>query len=482
MSKFKTLGKNTIYIFIGYSGSKLISFIMLPFYTHYLSTEDYGSADIISMYAMLLVNLITFSIANAIFVFPTNQSFEKQKGYFSSATIFSLINFIIYGIISIIILFLSQVYAIHNSFTDNIGLIYLLFVSNFIQQFIQQFTKGLNKIKIYSRTGIICTLSIAIFSFFLVPKYNMIGYIGAMVIANIIASLYPFYMVKAYKYISIKSWNKDLLHEMLRYSIPLIPNSLMWLIISAINRPIMETYLGLSAVGTYAVANKFPNILSSLFTSFTNSWQVSVLEEYGKKDYETFYNQIGLIIISTLSLGLAILTLFSQLIVKLFTASEYYHSWIYVPVIACSILFLGVNAHTGANFSVVKKSKYYFYSSIIGVIVSLIFNFLLIPYWGIMGCAITYTLSQGSIAACQIYYSKQFVKYNILSQLIILILFNYIIIFTTIKELAYWNIAFTIILFITILYFNKEIIYTLKQKYNDKFFISLFRKGYKNKK
>lgn len=105
MSKFKTLGKNTIYIFIGYSGSKLISFIMLPFYTHYLSTEDYGSADIISMYAMLLVNLITFSIANAIFVFPTNQSFEKQKGYFSSATIFSLINFIIYGIISIIILF-----------------------------------------------------------------------------------------------------------------------------------------------------------------------------------------------------------------------------------------------------------------------------------------------------------------------------------------------------------------------------------------
>lgn len=116
----------------------------------------------------------------------------------------------------------------------------------------------------------------------------MIGYIGAMVIANIIASLYPFYMVKAYKYISIKSWNKDLLHEMLRYSIPLIPNSLMWLIISAINRPIMETYLGLSAVGTYAVANKFPNILSSLFTSFTNSWQVSVLEEYGKKIMKHF--------------------------------------------------------------------------------------------------------------------------------------------------------------------------------------------------
>lgn len=464
MNKFKNLGLNTIYILIGVSGSKLISFIMLPFYTHYLSTKDYGTVDIINIYAMILINLVTLSIANAIFIFPSNQSLEKQKEYFSTASIFSIISCIIYGIISIIINNIANKYNINNSFTDNLLFIYLLFITSFIQQFIQQFTKSLNRIKVYSITGIICTLSIAILSFIFIPYFGIIGYINAIIISNIIASLYPLFKAKVFSYFSIKKWDKTTLKQMLQYSIPLIPNSLMWLITSAINRPIMEYYLGLSAIGIYAVANKFPNILSTLFVSFTNSWQVSVLEEYGKIDYEKFYNKIGLIILSILSLGLATLTLLSKHIVQLFTAQEYNNSWIYVPVIAFSILFLGINAHTGANFSAAKKSKYYLFSSIIGVIVSIILNLTLIPNFGIMGSAIAYTLAQASIAFSQIHYSQQFVSYKIIPQLIVLIIFNTIIIITTIKGYIFLSILLTIILFIECVYINKSLLNNLKNK------------------
>ena len=33
--RYKKLGKNTIVVFIGNAGSRIISFLMLPFYTHY---------------------------------------------------------------------------------------------------------------------------------------------------------------------------------------------------------------------------------------------------------------------------------------------------------------------------------------------------------------------------------------------------------------------------------------------------------------
>ena len=50
MNKYKRLGKNTFLVFIGNTGSKLIALVMLPFYTSWLSVEDYGVTDIINVY------------------------------------------------------------------------------------------------------------------------------------------------------------------------------------------------------------------------------------------------------------------------------------------------------------------------------------------------------------------------------------------------------------------------------------------------
>lgn len=41
---------------------------------------------------------------------------------------------------------------------------------------------------------------------------------------------------------------------------PLVPNNIMWWLVSALNRPVMEIYLGMEAIGLFAVANKFPSV------------------------------------------------------------------------------------------------------------------------------------------------------------------------------------------------------------------------------
>ena len=40
--RYKRLGKNTILVFMGKAGSSLVGLLMLPFYTHWLSTDEYG--------------------------------------------------------------------------------------------------------------------------------------------------------------------------------------------------------------------------------------------------------------------------------------------------------------------------------------------------------------------------------------------------------------------------------------------------------
>jgi O-antigen/teichoic acid export membrane protein len=70
MGKYSRLGKNTLLVFVGNAGAKLIGLLMLPFYTRWLSGEDYGTTDIISVYATLLLSVVTACIADAVFIFP----------------------------------------------------------------------------------------------------------------------------------------------------------------------------------------------------------------------------------------------------------------------------------------------------------------------------------------------------------------------------------------------------------------------------
>ncbi|MDR0364995.1 MAG: polysaccharide biosynthesis protein, partial [Bacteroidales bacterium] len=84
MGKYRRLGKNTLLVFIGNMGAKIIGLLMLPFYTRWLSVEDYGTTDIINVYVSLLLGLATACVAEAVFIFPKGQPVERQKAYFSS--------------------------------------------------------------------------------------------------------------------------------------------------------------------------------------------------------------------------------------------------------------------------------------------------------------------------------------------------------------------------------------------------------------
>lgn len=92
MGRTKQLGKNTLLVFIGSFGAKIISFIMLPFYTRWLSVTDYGVVDMISIYQSLLTDFLTAAISTSIFIFPKGVAFHRQKEYFSSGLIFAFLH------------------------------------------------------------------------------------------------------------------------------------------------------------------------------------------------------------------------------------------------------------------------------------------------------------------------------------------------------------------------------------------------------
>lgn len=206
---------------------------------------------------------------------------------------------------------------------------------------------------------------------------------SSMVLGNAIALVYSMIRSGAYRYLHIRGISRNAVCEMLRYSIPLIPNGLMWFLISSLNRPVLETCSGLTAVGLFAVAGRFPNLLNTLYLLFQQAWLISVLEEAKKPTYEQFYNKMLKLVVVVQSLMAVLLAFSGKWIIELFTTPDYHSAWQYIPLLVISVIFMNVATFVGSNFAVTRESKYYFYSTIWSGGASLLLNLALIlcsPY------------------------------------------------------------------------------------------------------
>lgn len=464
MGKYSLLAKNTLLVFGGGIGAKLITLFMMPLYTRWLSVDGYGEMDLITVYVTLLISIVSFCIPEALFVFPCGATKSKQKSYFTSGVLFNFLTLIVTFIIFLNTNYLSKCYNWNNSFTDNIWLIYSMLVSGIIQQQVQQFSRSTNHMIVYSVTGIIFAICVLLLSFYFVKYYGVNGYVYCITIANIVSALFCSIFSKIYKYIDISYFNISVIKEMLFYSIPLIPNSVMWWFVNALNRPIMEDELGMHDVGIYAVASRFPGVLSVLFTMFTASWQISAIEEFNSNGYKVFYNRILKLVFNILIIILIGIVLFSKILVKLLADSSFYNAWLYIPILTYGTFISCISAFIGVNFSASRESKYFFYSSLFGALASVSLNFILIPMFGMWGACISVVISFFVIALSRWIYANKYVRISNISYYLLLLFIVSIIIVTYTLNYMIISCILALILFIYIIISNRQELTIIKSK------------------
>ena len=418
MGKYSRLGKNTLFVFIGNVGGKALAILMLPLFTRWLSVADFGVTDMIMTYATLLFSLASLSICESAFIFPKGQDKKVQAEYFSSGLFCSCLVFLFIAV---------GIFAIENLLninTENVLIkyrwyIFYVILAMYIENYFQQFTRSIDKIKVYSFAGIVQSICIIIFSFVFIPKYGVWGYVLTWATAYSLTGLYSFVLSGSYRYLSWSFVIKSRYWEMLKYSLPLIPNGMMFWMMNSMNRPVMEQYLGIDAVGIYALANKFPIILTTLFNIFLLSWQISVLEEFKKKEFERFFNQVFQIVLLLLGAIFVVISLANKFIITITATPDYYEAWKYISLLSFGSLVFALSAFVGANFLATKESKYFLYSSFGGAIVAVITNMTFIPVFGIYGAAISIILSSFSMLSLRLFYASKHTKLHNISQFII---------------------------------------------------------------
>ena len=389
VNKKSALMKNTIIIFCGKVCTQLISFFLLPLYTGYLSTSDYGIVDLITTYVTLIVPIITLELEMSIFrylVDSRNKSGESKK--LMSNNFFILL--IALSSFILIYLVVIQFFSFQYKWLILVDIIICTLSGNFLQV-----ARGMGRTVDYAISCIITGASTIISNIFLIAVFRLgaVGMIISMALANGLGALYLFIRLGLYKLIDFKLVDKGLIKEMYKYSIPLVPNGISWWIINVSDRSIISYILGASANGIYAVSNKFPTILSSLLGIFNLSWSESAALNINSPDCNEFFSDILNTVTKLFScLGVGMIACM-PFVFPILINSKYDAAFYQIPILVLGAVFNVVICLYSGIYIAKKMTKQVAFVSVMGAIINIVVNLLFINKLGLYAASLSTTIS-----------------------------------------------------------------------------------------
>lgn len=383
MGKYRRLGKNIILQTIGKFSSKLLVFLLIPLYTSVMSTEEYGVADYVNVTINLLYPIITLIIVEAEVRFALDPN-EDKKQIFTFAGIVGIA-----GIVTA--LALTPLLTMNSILRDWYGLFILRLVSWIVYELFMNFAFGLDRVSTAASAGVINTFStiLAAIAALLYFKAGVTGYLLANVVGNIVGAVYIFFKEHLIRYyMNPRKIDRNLKRSMLRYSIPMVPNSISWWINNSADKYMTEFFHGASTMALLSVAYKIPSILVTVVGIFASAWHISSVDQFGTEENKAFFRNVHKLFNAVLALSTACCLVFTKEIASFLFKSDFFVAWRIVPVLLIAYVFQGEATFLGSVFTAYKKTNVLFVSTMFGSGVNVILNLILIPRYSNIGAAI----------------------------------------------------------------------------------------------
>ena len=457
MNKYKKLVSNTFIFAIGTFSSKLLVFLLLPFYTRVLSNESYGVVDIIVQTCNLLIPIATVGITHAIIRFGLERRMDKQS-VFTTGVLIMLGGFLV-------LLLFEPVMAGIPMIGEYTFYIYLFIFMSSMQGICSQFVRAKGYVRLYAIDGVFKTILTIVFNVLLlgVFHFGVEGYVLATILTDTISTICLTLIARLYRYFNLKKLNAWLTRVMLKYSIPLIPNTICTWIINISDRYMVAFLISSAANGIYAIANKIPTILIIVSNIFGEAWQISAVSE-DKRSREQFFTQVSGVYQSIAFLTASFLILSAKFVTRLLASEAFYESWQYIPFLVLATTFACLAAFLSSVYMVEKKTVATMITTFISALVNIVLNLLLIPAIGVNGAAIATFISYFVMFLIRFVHTQSFIRIRWDKLRLVL---NFVIILAQavimINEVPGW-IAYESVLFLLVFVINlKDLLKTVKK-------------------
>lgn len=378
---------------------KLVSFLVIPVYTHLLSVAEFGTMALLTVSATLVGSLANLGINNAMhrFYFDPETAEADRHAIVSTglAQLLLALTLVVGG-------GLLMLAGFRTTLAEDYGLAWawiVLVALNIVPEQVAQY--ALDAVRLHFTP----------WKFFVIAFVkNVVGVVlglilitrtelglTAIFLGTLIASTLamPVGLALIRRDLSTRL-DRGMGRAMFRYGYPFVFTSAAYWIFGSMDRWLLAEWSSAEEVGLFSVALKFAALLTFVITAFTQAWSPFAMRMMREDpDYRAGYARIfsmWFFLLGWIGLGIA---LFSPEVMTVLTPREY---WPAAPVLAigtAGLVLFGTTQITALGISITKRTGVLTAGAWAAAAANLVFNLIAIPRFGAIGAAAATLLSYG---------------------------------------------------------------------------------------
>jgi O-antigen/teichoic acid export membrane protein len=415
--------------------NRIVSFVLLPIYTHYLTPADYGLMDLLYFTTAFIGMVLEMGINSAVSRFYFESEDQTKRNLVVSSAFYG---FGVGSTLIVLIFIAGSRYLTELIFKtpDYTHLMIIALAGLALDIYIQaaytyiRVRQRSHVLMIVSVVRLIMQLTLNIL-FIVYFKMGVMGILLGTLISNFVLVLYlvPYVLRE-----TGLGFSREKLMEMIKFGLPLIPSNLMAYIVNVSDRYFLNAFTNLSVTGIYTLGYRFGILVNEFVAApFGQIWIPRRFEYFQKEDSERIFGRIfTYFCLASFFVGLGISVLTKD-VIQIISDQAYWGAWKVVPLITLSYIIARFQLHFNIGILAKKKTKYIMYINIFTAVTNLILNYFLIKKYDMWGAAYATLIS---------FMLKTILYYIIGNRLVkIVIEWSRILKIVILSGLLYWSIS-----------------------------------------
>ncbi|MDT0294046.1 lipopolysaccharide biosynthesis protein [Mesonia ostreae] len=386
---------------------KMMAFLLLPVYTRYFTTVEFGVIDLIQ---------VILGIASIFAILQLETAMQryyyelkgKLKKIFISTIFIVIVSFSIF-LTLVLFFFSAQISSLIFKTVEYSGLIELasfqLPFTNFsMLAFILLRYEKKNKSFVFLMLAKVLLMLALVLVLVVWLKIGIEGVFYAQLVSLAVSSILIFLAVR--DYLALKM-SIPLFKKAWKYAMPQIPARVGSVSLSYANRFFMVSFLTVASIGVYSLSLKLASAIQLIYSAFIMAWAPFMFEQLKKPDHKTtFAHTLGLAS-GPLFLLVSLISLFSKELVVLVASQEFYESHHFVGGLSLYFSLFIIKEIVDIGPKVLEKTKFLSYTFFVSVIINISTLYFLIRSFGLYGVVYSMLITNTVLVALSWFVSNK---------------------------------------------------------------------------
>lgn len=416
MAGIKSLAKDTAVYGLSSIIGRFLNWMLVPLYTIMFPVEEYGVVTFVYSVVALAMVILTYGMETGFFRFANHERWHDPMEVYST----SLISLATSSTLFIVLVAVFIKPATHLMECDgHPSWVLMMTVCVALDAFMAipysylRYARRPMRFALLKLVNIGLNIGFNLFFILLCPKlmewwpdltrhfYDPSFGIGYIFLSNLLASAINMVMMlpelRGFRW----RFNGTLWREMLRYSAPLLVLGIAGIMNQTVDKMLYPTLVrdpaeAMYGLGIYGANYKIGILLLVFLQAFRFAYEPFIFQR--SKDapegkMQAYRDAMKYFVVFALLIFLGVMYYLD--IIKYFISPRYFSGLKVVPLIMLGELFFGIFYNLSVWYKISDRTRWGMWFSLMGLAVTLILNFALVPRMGYMGCAIAALSSYG---------------------------------------------------------------------------------------